>query len=296
MKYGILGGTFNPIHNGHLSIARDVKAALNLDKIVFVPAKVPPLKLEAPLFKPETRIKLVKAAAAEIPYSMVSEVDYQRDGPSYSVNTLPDIATELKSSPKDLFFILGVDAFLDIKKWYQFERLFQLANFVIVTRSGYEDKLGEIITIAEEVGFSYNEEVVSAKVFSGTKEGVAHQPISKISPNSGNLPNRDEGSFAQNKDSSEIPETISKKNTPAELLKKIRYFKQQGDNNSIRRESLPQMIGTFSNNSGFNLFIIEVTPTNLSSTEIRSRIGTKKSILGMVPDVVVNLIKEESIA
>jgi nicotinate-nucleotide adenylyltransferase len=296
MKYGILGGTFNPIHNGHLSIARDVKVALHLDKIVFVPAKIPPLKLEAPLFKPETRIKLVKAATAEIPYSMVSEVDYQRHGPSYSVNTLPDIATELKSSPKDLFFILGVDAFLDIKKWYQFERLFQLANFVIVTRSGYEDKLGEIITIAEEVGFSYTKEVVSAKVFSGTKEGVAHQPITKISPTSGSLPNRDERSFAQNKDSSELPETISKKITPAELLKKIRYFKQQGDNNSSRRESLPQMIGIFSNNSGFNLFIIEVTPINVSSTEIRSRIGAKKSILGMVPDVVVNLIKEESIA
>lgn len=296
MKYGILGGTFNPIHNGHLSIVKDVKAALNLDKIVFVPAKVPPLKSEAPLFKPDTRMALVKAVTEKIPDSLVSEVDFKREGPSYSVNTLTDLAIELKSSPQDLFFIVGVDAFLDIKKWHQFERLFQLAHFVIVTRPGYEDRLREIITIAEEAGFGYNEGVASAKVFGGIKEGVAHKPISKISPPKGNLPEQNAVSSAHREINFKPPESISKKITPAELLNKFRFNNKEGDNNSIRRESLPQMIGTFSNSSGFHLFILEVNQINVSSSEIRARLGAKKSILGMVPDVVVNLIKEESIA
>jgi nicotinate-nucleotide adenylyltransferase len=296
MKYGILGGTFNPIHNGHLLISREVRSILDLDKIIFIPAKVPPLKPGAALFNPDQRMKMVKAAIDSTAYAQISEVDFRREGPSYSVNTLIDIAAELKSLPKDLFFIVGVDAFLDIKKWWQFERLFELANFVVVTRIGFDSKLGEIITIAEELGFSYNK-VEGAELESSEKlKGVAHQHTGNTNSSFNSANTKFEPRSSTNKDHPKLTENISEKNTSSENTENLRFFTAEGVNNTGRREILPHMIDVLTNKSGLNLFIIEVTPLDVSSSEIRRRIGENKSILGMVPDAVLHLIKEELIA
>jgi nicotinate-nucleotide adenylyltransferase len=302
MKHGILGGTFNPIHNGHLSIASDVQKSLNLDQIVFVPAKVPPLKPGASLFSAEQRWNMTKAAIAPLSFASLSEVDFKRDGPSYTLNTLRDLGIELKAKPNDLFFIVGIDAFLDIKKWWQYEQLFELANFVIVTRPTYENKLGEIITIAGELGFSYNEEVGRKFHSSYEVKGVAHSnTANKLVPNNSADPESAQlysGSeiYSSSKHPPKDTEITTEKFSITEKLNKFRSFSKEGDNNSGRRGILPQMIKVLTNKSSLNLFILEVNPVDISSSEIRRRIGAKESILGMVPEVVVNLIKEELIA
>lgn len=293
MKYGILGGTFNPIHNGHLTISSEVKSLLNLDKIIFIPAKVPPLKPGAALFSPEQRMRMTKAAISSISYAQISEVDFKREGPSYSVHTLSDLGTELKTGPKDLFFIVGVDAFLDIKKWWQFERLFELTNFVIVTRPGFEGKLREIITIAGELGFGYTKNVGAEFRGSEKFKGVAHQHTGNTDSSFSSPNPQFEPTVLPCKNNPEASEKTGEKNSYSENPEILRFFTSEGVNNTGRREILPQMIDVLTNKSGLNLFIIEVTPVNISSSEIRRRIGNNESILGMVPDAVLHLIKEE---
>ncbi len=286
MRYGILGGTFNPIHIGHLSIAAEVKNLLALEKIIFIPAKVPPLKSNPQLISSELRMKMVKAATKDLSYATVSDVEFRRDGPSYSVTTLEALQKELSVTPKDLNFIIGVDAFLDIKKWWHFDRLFELTNFVVVSRPGFEDGLRKIITIAEELGFCYNVDM-------GGNRCIAPQEVKR------NQEDRNESSVSC---SHNIPALSGVKtvepgqvqNSPTEFSENSRSHIQEGKHNISKQGILPRMIKTLSNKSGLNLFIIEVTPVNVSSSEIRARLARNESIFGMVPSAVVQLIKEES--
>lgn len=132
MKIGILGGTFNPIHNAHLRVAETVLDRLALDRVIFIPAATPPHKELANEISFEHRRNMVELAISDNPHFAVSDIEQQRGGRSYTVDTLRELRL---SAPQDeLFFIIGSDSFIEISSWFSFSEIFNLANIVVVER------------------------------------------------------------------------------------------------------------------------------------------------------------------
>ena len=134
-RIGVMGGTFDPIHHGHLVAASEVQAWFDLDEVVFVPTGQPYQKADRPVSAAEHRYLMTVIATASNPRFTVSRVDIDRDGPTYTVDTLSDLAQQYPEA--DLFFITGADALQEILTWRASERLFELAEFVGCTRPGY---------------------------------------------------------------------------------------------------------------------------------------------------------------
>jgi nicotinate-nucleotide adenylyltransferase len=131
-RTAVFGGSFNPIHYGHLLLADDLLEILRLDRVLFVPAKHPPHKDPARLAPPEHRLAMVRLATAGRPGFEVSDVELNRPGPSYTVDTL----TALAQPGETLFLIVGSETFLDLLSWREPRRVAQLARLVIVPRVG----------------------------------------------------------------------------------------------------------------------------------------------------------------
>lgn len=131
-----MGGTFDPIHHGHLVAASEVQSLFNLDEVVFVPTGQPWQKADREVSPAEHRYLMTVVATASNPRFTVSRVDIDRDGPTYTIDTLRDLHA---ARPDDeLFFITGADALAQILSWKDADELFDLAHFIGVTRPGYE--------------------------------------------------------------------------------------------------------------------------------------------------------------
>lgn len=135
-RVGVMGGTFDPVHHGHLVAASEVQAAFELDEVVFVPTGRPWQKEDRRVAPAEHRYLMTVIATASNPRFTVSRVDIDRGGPTYTIDTLRDLRAERPEA--DLFFITGADALSAILTWKDAEELFDLAHFVGVTRPGHE--------------------------------------------------------------------------------------------------------------------------------------------------------------
>ena len=135
-RLGIMGGTFDPIHHGHLVAASEVAHRFDLDEVVFVPTGLPWQKTGKSVSPAEDRYLMTVIATASNPRFSVSRVDIERDGPTYTLDTLEDLAK--MDANADLFFITGADALEKIFTWRGWEDLFRLATFVGVSRPGFE--------------------------------------------------------------------------------------------------------------------------------------------------------------
>ncbi|MEZ0053571.1 nicotinate-nucleotide adenylyltransferase [Mycobacterium sp. MAA66] len=135
-RIGVMGGTFDPIHNGHLVAASEVADLFDLDEVIFVPTGQPWQKRDRQVSAAEDRYLMTVIATAANPRFSVSRVDIDRGGPTYTKDTLRDLAA--KSPDADLFFITGADALASILSWQNWEDLFATARFVGVSRPGYE--------------------------------------------------------------------------------------------------------------------------------------------------------------
>ncbi len=136
-----MGGTFDPIHHGHLVAASEAQAWFDLDEVVFVPTGQPWQKADREVTSAEHRYLMTVIATASNPHFSVSRVDIDRDGPTYTIDTLRDLSAQLASSGSeevDLHFITGADALTEIFTWRDATELFTLARFVGCTRPGYE--------------------------------------------------------------------------------------------------------------------------------------------------------------
>lgn len=131
-----MGGTFDPIHHGHLVAASEVAAVFELDEVVFVPTGQPWQKSDEQVSAAEQRYLMTVIATASNPRFTVSRVDVDRPGPTYTIDTLRDLARQ--NDDTDLFFITGADALAQILSWKDVDELFALAHFVGVTRPGHE--------------------------------------------------------------------------------------------------------------------------------------------------------------
>jgi nicotinate-nucleotide adenylyltransferase len=135
-RIGVMGGTFDPIHHGHLVAASEVRAWFDLDEVVFVPTGDPWQKTHREVSAPEDRYLMTVIATASNPRFWVSRVDIERGGPTYTIDTLRDLNQMLDDA--DLYFITGADALGEIFTWRDASELFRLAHFVGCTRPGYE--------------------------------------------------------------------------------------------------------------------------------------------------------------
>jgi nicotinate-nucleotide adenylyltransferase len=135
-RIGIMGGTFDPIHHGHLGAASEVAAAFGLDEVVFVPTGEPWQKSERRVSPAEHRYLMTVIATASNPRFRVSRVDIDRAGPTYTIDTIRDLADQLPGA--ELYFITGADALAQILSWKDAAEALKLARFIGVTRPGYE--------------------------------------------------------------------------------------------------------------------------------------------------------------
>ncbi len=164
MQIGLFGGTFNPIHLGHLRSAEEIQESFQLQQIVFIPSANPPHKEGRDIISPLHRIEMVNLAIAGNPAFSTSEVEISRPGKSYSIETI-DRFKEMQGKGLTLFFIMGMDAFTEIITWKDYVSLFSRCNFVVTTRPGYavtdietilpSDVAGEFSYIPEEDRFSH---------------------------------------------------------------------------------------------------------------------------------------------
>jgi nicotinate-nucleotide adenylyltransferase len=136
LRLGVMGGTFDPIHHGHLVAASEVRARFNLDEVVFVPTGQPWQKADYPVSPAEDRYLMTVIATASNPHFSVSRIDIDRAGPTYTIDTLRDLRAA-RGEKTELFFITGADALAQIMSWRDVQELVDLAHFVGVTRPGH---------------------------------------------------------------------------------------------------------------------------------------------------------------
>lgn len=132
---GVMGGTFDPIHIGHLAIGEEAREALALDVVLFVPAGTPPHKPAASVTAVEHRVAMVVLAIAGNPAFELSRVEIERPGPSYTVDTVEDLAR--RHPDADLHLILSAETFAELPSWHEPARLFEAARIAVVPREGY---------------------------------------------------------------------------------------------------------------------------------------------------------------
>jgi len=136
-RIGVIGGTFDPIHYGHLAAAEEARVRVNLEKVLFAVAGLPPHKLDEEVTPVEHRLAMVQLGIFSNPDFELSRVDVDRSGPSYTVDTI-SILQEQWGQGTEMFFILGLDSLVEVPTWHEPERLIQLCHLVAVARPGFE--------------------------------------------------------------------------------------------------------------------------------------------------------------
>ncbi len=151
MRIGVMGGTFDPIHLGHLRAAEEIYWAFELDRIIFVPAARPPHKEEEIEAAALDRYEMVSLATVYTPYFSVSPIELNRPGRSYSVETLREFR-KLYGEEATIHFIMGVDAFLDIATWKEAKELLSLAQVIVTARPGWRlDEVERSMTQEQQI-------------------------------------------------------------------------------------------------------------------------------------------------
>ncbi len=135
MKIGVLGGTFDPVHAGHLSLAGEARAILDLDEVVFIPAGQPWLKEGMPVTAVEHRLQMVRLAIAGGPYFRLSTMEIERPGPSYTVDTIAELRAKLGPGA-EIFFIMSWDSLAGFPQWREPGRVITMCSLVVAPRPG----------------------------------------------------------------------------------------------------------------------------------------------------------------
>jgi nicotinate-nucleotide adenylyltransferase len=136
-KIGLFGGTFNPIHYGHLRPTEEIGEAFGLKRVIFIPSADPPHKRREMILPASFRVEMVKLAIGGNPRFALSEVEIQRPGKSYSIETIAHFREELGPNTH-LYFILGLDAFREINSWKEYRALFEICHFIVMSRPPFE--------------------------------------------------------------------------------------------------------------------------------------------------------------
>jgi nicotinate-nucleotide adenylyltransferase len=153
MRIALYGGTFDPVHIGHLEIARRVSRVFEIDKVVFIPAQVAPHKVGRPVTEPIHRYAMLALATQADPQLVVSTFELDAPDRRYTVDTVEHFQRELGDS-NELFFIMGADSWSEITTWRDWERLLTMINHIVVTRPGFESSKSHLGELGERVVFT----------------------------------------------------------------------------------------------------------------------------------------------
>jgi len=159
-RYGIIGGTFDPIHNAHLYIAYEAKEQLNLDEVIFMPAGKQPFKANNIVTDSKLRYEMVKSAIEPFDEFSVSSYEIEKGGLSFTYETLQYFNSEndVQNQEKELFFITGADCLIDIEKWKYVQEIFSLATLVVFARGGICKK--EMVNKKQIIEKKYNGKII----------------------------------------------------------------------------------------------------------------------------------------
>ena len=157
MRIGLLGGTFDPLHAGHIFIAEEARIRLSLERVLFIPAGNPWLKVDHHITPAEIRVEMVRLAIAKHAHFMLCTVEVERGGPTYTIDTLDELRDNL--GEHEYYLILGRDSFTDLPLWKEAERLVKMCRLVVVPRVG--TNLPELSDVAERIEGLSRENVVT---------------------------------------------------------------------------------------------------------------------------------------
>ena len=156
-KLGILGGSFDPVHNGHIGLAVDARNQLGLDEVLLIPAKLQPFKLDKNMVSGEQRLEMIKLAVADKPGLTPCDYELQQEQISYTYKTLKAIS-EMEGPDTEVYFLTGTDSLLQIDRWKNADEMLRTYNFVVGSRPGYkDDELRERIEFLKK---EYNTNVI----------------------------------------------------------------------------------------------------------------------------------------
>jgi nicotinate-nucleotide adenylyltransferase len=164
LRIGILGGTFDPIHLGHLRSAEEICQELDLEKVCLIPSASPPHKTNEAVTPFRHRLAMTRLAADISPCLEAMDLEGRRPGHSYSIETLRELR-RLFGPEADIFFILGIDAFLEIRTWKEYEHLFDYAHFVIIRRPGFETESPALSRFLSGLGVGIEAETGAPDLF-----------------------------------------------------------------------------------------------------------------------------------
>ena len=138
MRVGVLGGTFDPVHLGHLAIAEEVRIKLDLDRVIFIPAGQPRLRADEYLTPAIDRLRMVELATGDNPHFQVCDIEIHRSGPTYTVDTLVELGQRF-GPDTSLYFIVGADILGQFHRWKDPEKVLEACHLVVVSRAGHQD-------------------------------------------------------------------------------------------------------------------------------------------------------------
>ena len=178
MKHiGLFGGTFNPIHLGHVRVIREVKSGFDLDEILIIPTALPPHKKSEKVVDAKDRLKMIRLAFLNEPDYVISDVELKRSGPSYTIDTVRYFTSRMPESTR-LYLIMGLDAFLEIDTWKSYKELFLLIPFIVMFRTlGAKDPR---TSGSESVGYYLRTRISKGYTFSASQSTYIHdnkQPV-----------------------------------------------------------------------------------------------------------------------
>jgi len=181
MRTGLFGGTFNPVHTGHITISEEIKAVFGFGRMIIVPSSVPPHKRSVDIADADHRFEMtLRAFGTKSGYS-VSDVEIKRRGPSYTVDTVDHFKKNLKTGD-ELYFLLGMDAFLEIDTWMSYTALFARVPMVVMTRPGYGngDKNGPDEPRHDILGDFIRQKISAGYYLSKSKDAYEHESLRPI--------------------------------------------------------------------------------------------------------------------
>ena len=178
VRLGLFGGTFNPIHLGHLRAAEEITELMGLKNILFIPSASPPHKNNRPLIEFSHRFEMVRLAIAERPGFSVSDMEARRQGLSYTVDSLRQLHVSYKGS-LEAYFIVGYEAFIDMPIWREYRELFALTNFVVINRPGYDAKKTEHL-LKETVSSDFAWDPIQETFACPGKKNVFYRGVTRL--------------------------------------------------------------------------------------------------------------------
>jgi nicotinate-nucleotide adenylyltransferase len=177
MRIGLFGGTFNPIHFGHLRAALEVKESFPLDQCYLIPAAIPPHKRNKDIVDADERLEMIQLAIEGYGDFVLSDVEMRRPGPSYTIDTVDTFRRRFGGN-NELYWILGLDAFLEIHTWKSYRKLLQMLSFIVTARPGAGEPARES---GRRILEDYLRSSVSAEyVYAGDRDAFVHPSLCAV--------------------------------------------------------------------------------------------------------------------